>query len=449
MGNRTLVVALTALALLSLPSTERAWAAESHETAKVYALEEISVFDCPDPAKSQLLSGQLTTECGRTPIEGITYPAFKSSDPIYGAVTFGMSLFDPQAGLRYHFALDRSAGADYDRLYFDVNRDSDLTNDRAVGLAKDPPDGMPGLPGNVSFEKMQIEMDYGPGQGRFTQVIMPRFWNQGESTYMFFTAPTARRGKIKLGSGEVELVLGQAHTIAGRYDTPMTGVFLNGTRESLPVAACWRRVDGTFYSLLVTPAGDKVTVTPYAGPFGVLETSAGDRDMEAPTLEFGWIYSKDALIDIDECSRQEGKLNLPVGDYRPFRLAVRYAQRRVGLVVDTVQLGQPNAAPATFPIAIRQDKPFVLNFSGKLDVVFKSPNAGDRLKTGQTLKIEAMLCDTTNGLMISALEDTTQKTGSTKLPSGREMDMFESVAPTIKITNASGKVVSQGTMPFG
>ncbi|MBN1362784.1 MAG: hypothetical protein JW993_19455 [Sedimentisphaerales bacterium] len=397
----------------------------------------------------QLMSGQPTTECGRTPIEGVTYPAFKSDEPIYGAVTFAMSLFDPQAGLRYNFALDRSAGTDYDRLYFDVNRDGDLTNDPFLGRADGTSDGMQNRSGDILFENIQIEMDYGPGQGTFTQTVMPRLRGMGETTYMFFAAPTARKGKIMLGSREVELVLGQAHTIAGRYDTPMTGTFLNGTTESLPLAGYWRSVKGTFYRLSATPAGDKVTVAPYAGPFGVLETGAGGRDMAAPTLEFGWVYSRDALIDVDECPHKDGKLSLPVGDYRPFRMAVRYDQRRIGLGVDTAQLGKPDATPISFFITIREDTPFVLDFSAKPEVVFKSPTGGQRVKTGQTLKVEAMLCDLANGMMISALEDTTKKTGSANLPSGREMDMFESVAPTIKITNASGKTVAEGPMPFG
>jgi hypothetical protein len=447
-GSPTLL-AWASSAMSGLLSVALAYGAENPGgTGKVYSLEEVSVFDYTGPARSELQSGQPTTDCGDAPAEGVAYPAFQSKKPIYGTVLFDLSLFDPRAGLRYYFAIDESAGAGYDRLYFDVNHDSDLTNDAAVGLAKDPPAGLGNMPGSVLFENLRVNLDYGPGHGVFAQTVMPRLMKSGENAYVFFTAPTARKGKIQLGSQEVELVLGQVHTITGRYDGPMTGAFLTGTEEAPPFLGYWRFMNGTFHRLSATPAGDKVTVAPYAGPFGVLETGTGGRNMAPPTIEFGWISSRDAFLDIGDCSRKDGKLSLPVGDYRPFRMAVRYGQRRLGLSVDTAQLGR-NDAPVVFPLTIRQDKPFVLDFSEKPEVVFKNPPAGNRLKTGQMVSVEATLCDVRTGTMIAALEDTTKKTGSTKLPNGRDLDMFESVAPAVKITNSSGQTVAEGSMPFG
>jgi hypothetical protein len=361
---------------------------------------------------------------------------------------FDMSLFDPRAGLRYHFAIDESAGAGYDRLYFDVNHDSDLTNDSPAGLAPNPPGNMQNRPGSVLFENVRLHLDYGPGQGVFPQTVVPRLMRSGENAYMFFTAPTARLGRIELGSQEVELVLGQTFTITGRYDRPMTGALLAGSDGMLPVLGYWRCVNGTFYRLSATPSGSKVTVTPYAGPFGVLETGAGGRNMTPPTIDFGWISGRDAFLDIEDCRRNDGKLSLPLGDYRPFRMAVRYGQRRIELGIDTSQLGRKDA-PAAFPITIRQDKPFVLDFPGKPEVVFQTPAAGARLKAGQELKVEATLRDLGAGTMISDLEDTTRKRASSKLLSGRDVDIFESVAPAIKITNSSGQTVAEGSMPFG
>jgi len=170
--------------------------------------------------------------------------------------------------------------------------------------------------------------------------------------------------------------------------------------------------------------------------------------MAAPTIEFGWVNSRGAFLDIGDCPRKDGKLSLPIGDYRPFRLAVRYGQRRIGIATDTSQLGS-KSAPAVFPIAIRQDKPFVLDFSGKLEVVFKNPAAGGRIRTGETLQVQATLCDAVAGTMISALEDTTKKTGSTELPNGSSLDLFESVSPAIRIANSAGQIVAEGPMPFG
>ncbi|MBP7052528.1 MAG: hypothetical protein KBE65_16060 [Phycisphaerae bacterium] len=443
----TLWVAVATLGLL--PAMLVRGGEPAAATGRVFPLEEISIFNYDGTAKGQLQSGTVAPDCGDTPTPGVVYPTFKSGKPIYGTVTFDMSLFDPQAGLQYCFALDESASAGYDRLYFDANHDSDLTNDPVVGLARNPAGDMQEMPRSVLFENVQIHFDYGPGQGVFTQVVMPRLMRVGEdASYMFFTAPTARKGKIRLGSQEVELVLAQVHTIAGRYDRPMMGAFLSGMDESLPLLGYWRFANGTFYSLSATPSGDQVTVTPYSGPFGVLETGAGGRNIAAPTIDFGWISSRDAFIDLSDCPQKDGKLSLPVGDYRPFRLAVRYGLRRIGIATDTSRLGHKDA-PAVFPIAIRQDKPFVMDFSGKPEVVFRSPAADGRIKVGETLQVQATLCDTATGTMISALEDTTKKTGSTELPNGRSLDLFESVSPAIRITNSSGQTVAEGPMPFG
>ena len=449
MIGKAICITLAVAALSCLSSVHPARGAESPAAAgKTYDLEEIPVADCPTSVRSQVQSGQAATECGTTPNTGITYPTFKSSKPVYGVVPFDMSLFDPQAGSRYHFAIDESAGAGYDRLYFDANHDSDLTNDPVVGLVKEPPADGRSLPGNVLFENVKVTFDYGPGQGTFTQTVVPRLMKSGENIRMRFATSTARKGKIVLGSEEVELVLGHIVSVSGRYDRSMTGAFLVGKDNQLPVIAYWHHVGETFYYLSPSPAGDKVTVVPYSGPFGVFETGAGDGDKTPPTIEFGWLLSKNALIDISHCRRADGKIHLPVGDYRPFRMAIRCGQRRIGLAMDTSQLGQENASPAVYPIAIRPDKPFALDFTEKLGVVFESPAAGDRIKAGQTLAVQAMLRDTHANIMISAIEDTTKKRGSTKL-GDQEMDLFESVAPTVKITNSSGRIVAEGPMPFG
>ncbi len=449
MNGKATCILLATVALLCLPLATKVSGTESPSGGKGYALEEVSIEDCPEPARSRPRTGQYANESGASPLPGITYPAFQSDNPIYGAVTFDMSLFDPQAGTRYCFAVDESAGTGkgYDRLYFDVNRDSDLTNDAAVARMQDTPAGMPAEPETVFFEKIQVGFDYG-ADGVWTQALIPQMMTRGNSGRMFFTAPTVRRGKIVLGSEEVELVLGSYGTNTGRYDRPMTGVFLIGKNELLPFLGYWRCVNGTFYRLLPTPGGDKIRVEPYAGPFGTFEVGAGGRNIARPAIELAFLLSKDAIIDLAACTQTDGKWKVPVGDYRPFRLAVRCGTRGIGLSVDTSQIGTANARPAVYPFKVRQDKPFLLDFSDRPDVVFKSP-ATDRLKTGETLRVEAVLYLPGTDVMISAIEDTTQKSGSTKLPDGREFTMYESVPPMIKIANSSGRIVAEGPIPFG
>lgn len=434
--------AAAAVVLFSLAAA--AGAAES-----VFALEEVSIGDCPEPALSQLQLGQYASESSQTPMDGVVYPTFKSSRPIYGAVTFDMDLLDPASGRRYCFAVDESDGTDkgYDRLYFDVNHDSDLTNDSPLARVKDTPAGMSTKFNSTFFERMQLDFDYG-SEGVWKQTIQPHMLRIGSTGMVFFAVPTARKGKIRLGSEEVEIILAQNTAISGRYDRPMTSVFVIGKNEMFPFVACLQNVNGTFYRLIPTPAGDKVRVEPYSGAFGVFEIGKGSRDIATPVVDLGWLQSKDTIIDLTACTEKDGKWNVPVGDYRPYRMAIRYGTRRIGLSADASTISRKDAQPAVFPLTIRPEKPFVLDFPGKPDVVFRSPTP-DRVKVGELLRAVAVLYLPGTNIMISAIDDTTRKKGTAKLADGRESDTFEPVPPTIKIANSSGQIMAEGDMPFG
>jgi hypothetical protein len=441
---------LVSLCLL-LPAI-MAWSSEKpppEPGVKVFPLEEISPQDCPEPARSRIQAGQTTLECGSSPLAGIAYPEFRSHRPVYGAFTFDMSFLDPRSGLRYGYAVDesRGTGTGYDRLYFDFNHDSDLTNDVAVPAMRKAPAGLRREPGTVCFETIRVPLDYGP-EGVWRQTLMPCLKRQGSLHYLSFVVPAARRGKILLGAEEVELVLAQYGTITGRYDKPMTGAFLTGRNEPLPYLAHWPSVNGTFYKLLPTPAGDKIRVEPYAGPFGTFEVGAGNRNIARPSVRNAWLLSRDSIIDVLACTSADGRWNVPVGDYRPARLAVRYGKREVGLRADFSAVGQKAARPAVFPFRVRQGEPFVLDLADQPEVVFKSPTAA-RVKRGETLKVEAVLYLSGTDIMIYSLRDTTRKTGRIKQWDGRLTDRLELVDPTIRITNSAGQTVAEGKMPFG
>jgi hypothetical protein len=436
-------------------SEEQSKAVAAQPVKTIFDMEEFSIFDCEEPLKTRLQMGQPTSECGDQPSDKVkAYPVFKSAKPIYGTVRFGMNLFDYASGIEFCFAIDESGGTGtvYDSFHFDVNHDFDLTNDPVSALMKDPPSGArvnEGRRQDTFFEQLQVALDYGPDKGKWQQTVMPRLMRFDERKYVYFIVPTARRGKIVLGSQEADAVLAQSPVITGRYDQPMTGVFLGEKSESLPFLGCWHCVDGTFYILSPTPTGDKVTVRPYDGAFGVFDVGPGDRDADVAKLELGWLQSRDTIIDIDKCPKTGGKPKVPVGDYRPFRLAIRFGQLRVGLAANISQPGKEPAKPPVFGIKIREGQPFVLDFSGKPEVVFKSPAANQRFKLGEELKAEAIIYDPVMDTLIAALEDTTKKEGSINLPDGTKYERYQSLDPTIEITNSSGDRVAQGKMPFG
>jgi len=105
--------------------------------------------------------------------------------------------------------------------------------------------------------------------------------------------------------------------------------------------------------------------------------------------------------------------------------------------------------PPVYGIQIRKDKPFVLDFSNKPDVMFASPARDQRVKLGDTLEVKAVLIDPQLDLMIQRLNDTTRK--QTKTPDGKPLGYERdwSLDPTVLITRANGEKVAEGVMPFG
>ena len=438
-------------------SSEQKEQVVAEPTAAVFDMEEFSVFEYEGPLTGQLWMGQYVRECGYKPSEKVkAYPAFKSDKPIYGTAKFDMSLVPYGKGIDYCFAIDECKGTDtgYDRFYFDTNHDFDLTNDAAVAPMEKLPRPLAGQNRsdgqNVFFGYLQFSIDYGPDKASWPVKIIPQLRQFAASNRVSFIVPTARRGKIKLGSKEYEAVLSQASMLTGRYDRPTVYLYLGSDMESMPLLCGWRYVDGTFYILSPTPAGDKLTVTPYTGPFGVLEVAANGADATEGKVELGWLVSKDAIIDVGKCPREDGRPKVPVGDYKPFRLAIRRGELRVGFALNTQQLDEAPAEPPVFAIRVREGRPYVFDFSGEPEVVFKSPAAGERFKAGGQLKVEAFIYDPDMDVLIAGLEDTTRKLGDPiKLPDGTDYQRYQSLDPVVKITDSAGECVAEGKMPFG
>ena len=181
----------------------------------VFELRELSAFDKSD-IQSRLTRGEYA-ECTTEPDKAVkAYPKLKSKRPLYGKLLFDRD-FSRGKSIEYHFVLDESGeppaaekkseartaetapekslwqrlveklwgaaenGAPakkpakpearlsrYDRLYIDLNRDFDLTNDPVQKPMKTPP--WQSLPHwmpqeRMAFDYLDIPVDYGPGVG--------------------------------------------------------------------------------------------------------------------------------------------------------------------------------------------------------------------------------------------------------------------------------------------
>ncbi len=158
-------------------------------------------------------------------------------------------------------------------------------------------------------------------------------------------------------------------------------------------------VDGQLYTIAATPLGDKLTVTPYRGEFGLFEIGPGGRNLKDMALH-GSLRSLTTAVGVGPESTlsvdtKVRTCKVPVGDYLPYYLTIEYGTLEIGISDNYHSEGRPRNLQRrrTYGIKIRRDKPFVLDFSHKPQVIFASPAKDKTFKPGDEIKIAAVLVD--------------------------------------------------------
>ncbi|MGE5610581.1 MAG: hypothetical protein ACM359_15130 [Bacillota bacterium] len=430
------------------------WCSGAEEKA-VFELKEVSAFE-QTSQRTWLQRGQ-TAPCTPQPDQAVKkYPELKSKKPLYGSVVLGRDVADPKSGVEYQFVVDESdqkvSGSQYDRLYFDLNRDLDLTNDPVLMVMKDPPAGVK-PPWEVKqvavFDYVAIPFDYGPEVGSRPLRILPRLSVNENYAQMSFVPSVARKGMIKIGKRQYEAVLIQPYTVSGRFDKPyihlelMPNGFAEGPdfRWGLDELGALREVDGQFYTLSASPLGEKLTVEPYRGELGTFAVGAGGRDIKNLGMS-GSLRTTVSAVGIGPRIDGPGsgvrECRVPVGDYLPSYMTVQFGRLRICISQNYHSDGHPRDTTNrdwVYGMKVREDKPFVLDFSNKPNVLFASPARNQTFKPGDEVNMAAVLVDPVLDIMIRRLDDTTHGN--------------QSLDPAVTITDASGREVYTGKMPFG
>jgi len=483
----TVVGALAAGLVLAVgagtaPAAQQAATEAVTEAAKSseFEMAEVSTYSL---GRYELLYGR-RTDCMTAPDARVkAYPPLKSGKPLYGKAMLGMA-----PGQEFYFVIDESGGTGkgYDLLYLDLNRDLDLSNEKPLAVVDQPkPDIPPQGAGDFKstwFEVLSIPWDFGPGIGVRPLELQTRLltWQEGSSS-LALIATKARRGRISVGSRTYQAVLGQIDP-GLRYDLFCTALYLErvgGVGLNEPPEPYgdmlhegldqMRPVDGKWYSFTTTPTGDRLTVKEYQGDVGVLAVGKGSRKIDGPVGMTGRLYggghgvvvpvgnfsaplSPADLKDPTKDYRLVERMTLPVGDYFPTPLTMRMGRLR--LYISSNKYG-PNVTvrqPPVRGIKIRKDQPFVLDFTNPPAVLLGSSGKDARLKPGEELSIQAVLIDPVLHVMIRRLEDVSRTVKQELWIGGGGSHTSEqplSLAPTVVITNAAGKPVAEGVMPFG
>jgi hypothetical protein len=362
----------------------------------------------------------------------------------------------------------------YDRLYFDFNRDLDLTNDPVVKPMKEAPwNALPSYSdggGKMVFDYLSVKFDCGPGIGTKPLQILPWFMasEDGEHGAMFFVSTVAREGTIRIGKHGYMALLAQPYVITGRFDRPYTALYLTplDQREQPSyggfdndMLSTFRRVDGELYSISSTPLGDKITVKPYRGDLGLVQIGAGGRDIQDMAFS-GSFRSATAALAVGREPAPTGQekrireCTLPVGDYLPSYVSVEYGALRIAVSDNYHSDGKPRdmERQRNYKIQVRKDKPYVLDFSNKPEVLFATPAKDQTFKPGDEVRVAAVLVDPVLDIMIRGLQDTKRSQKEILKYANGQQSSYErplSLDPTVTITDSAGKTVSEGKMPFG
>ena len=456
--------------LAGLGLVVRAAAAEAGTGDETFKLREVSAFE---QGQDSFLRGQ-SGECEDQPSSNVkAYPAFASKKPIYGSIHFYQNRKQPNSGETVYYAVDESQGTGkgYDRLYFDANGGLDLRNDPVIKPQEHPPEkarlNYGSVKAQVIFDFLTVNLDWGPAGMRVVQ-LMPRLmisvYEKEESKQMSFVRTRLYAGDIKLGSEGYEVRLGNDYSICGRLDTPATVMMLSPKDHPSSRSTWWggdrltatHKVKGRFYTFSASPTGDQLTVHPYQGDLGTFEIGPGGRTLEEMTVT-GSLEGDNRAVAVggeivDSSPKAERSCQLPVGDYRPNYIAIQYGHLRIAAShnyhADGKPMGWSERAPV-YGITIRKDKPFVLDFSNKPDVMFASPAKDQRVKLGESVEVKAVLVDPKLDMMIRNLDDTRPKPAKSTDGQAAGTRQRTSLDPQVVITRANGEKVAEGVMPFG
>jgi hypothetical protein len=488
-------------------------ATEAKKKAEVkdatFEMREVSTLEKNDiESNAYRLTVGAFAACSNQPDKAVkAYPRLKSKHPLYGTFLLDRDI-TTRKSVEMHFVLDESgetppaeekekkdAGKEknpatprqgsgkpsrYDRLYIDLNRDLDLTNDPVVRPMKNPPwQALP--PWEVkerrAFDYINVDFDYGPRVGVRPFRVLP--WLTGSDTQdkddhytMHFVAPAARQGRIRIGSYECDALLLQSHSVTGRFDRPSTTLYFKtvGAAKGLTsdgfageMLCTVHKVDGQLYTISATPLGDKLTVKPYRGDFGLMRIGSGKRDIK--NMAFSGSLQSETMAFTLEADRpwlgltspDTREYKVPVGDYVPAYLVIEYGKLHLNISNNYHSDGKPRGHddPWNYFIKIRKDKPFVLDFANKPDVLFASPAKDATFKPGDNVNVQAVLIDPPLDIMIRGLSDSSRKKKETvRYTEGKEKKEYSyerplSLDPLVTITDSAGKKIAEDPMPFG
>jgi len=222
----------------------------------------------------------------------------------------------------------------------------------------------------------------------------------------------------------------------------------------------YHKIDDKFFEFLLIEQGNKIAARPYKGQLGIIKVGKGGRDLEkvefnGSLYQAGYVAAPIGTIEEHRTS-PVAECKIPVGDYTPYLMSVTYDNLSIEISNNyhTNAQGQSDGKEIVYGMQVREDKPYVLDFSNGPMVVFDQPPLSKTsFSRGEQIKFAAVLIDPKLDIMIRGLNDTSVKVDKEyKDANGKVIQtvkVSKALDPNVVIVRADGEVIAKGVMPFG
>jgi hypothetical protein len=222
----------------------------------------------------------------------------------------------------------------------------------------------------------------------------------------------------------------------------------------------YHKLGDKFFQFMLIEDGTKIAARPYKGPLGTIMVGKGGRELEKAEFN-GSAHQKGSVaapigIVKEYWTGPAAECTIPVGDYTPYLMRVIYDNLSIEISNNyhTNAQGKSAGKEIVYGMQVRQDKPYVLDFSNEPVVVFDQPPVNQTTSSrGDEIQFAAVLIDPKLDIMIRGLNDTSVKVDREyKDAEGKvtqTVKVDKSLDPNVVIARADGEVVAKGVMPFG
>lgn len=213
----------------------------------------------------------------------------------------------------------------------------------------------------------------------------------------------------------------------------------------------YQQIDGMLYSCSLAKDHSAIIATAYQGDSGTLRLGCADRTVKDMKIARCMLRSADKAIMFDNLS-SDG-CAVPVGEYTSANVTVDYDTLRVSASNNRYKDAGLTEKSSVEPLKIEKDQTITCDFSGTPKVLFTKVTNDKEFSPGDEVEMATVLVDTKTNMMVSGLNDTSQKeTRELKNREGNVIQTYEvdkALVPTVQIARADGTVVAEGQMPFG